>query len=469
MGTPDVHRRWRGLRWSATAALAGALMCVPAATATVAEPGASPPAPADVQPTPPAPDTQAAPAPASPAAEAALREETVEVARQVVKDFPGDANAHGLLGIVYNHYGRTAEAVECWQKCTEIDPRRADAYYGLAVIAQRKGEFQKAAQLWRKAEELDPTLRGLYIQYAETLQDMGQWQEAIAAAEKAIAAGEGTLPVYLVLGKARLQLKEYDKALAAYEKAHQIRPNDARPLYGLATTYARLGQADKARQYMEQFARLRDAEDKTAVKEHQVPDDGSDDRAWGTVFLATTCTDAGGLYAVHGNLAKAEEHWRRAAALDPRNLKCRQGLAQLYTQTGRPQQALAACNELRALAPKDAAVHLNVGALLARLRLYDAAEEAARRGLELAPGHAAGYRLLAEVLLLRGQKADEAKTLAGKLVELQPTATHYGMLGEACLRAGDVAGARAAVQRAMQLEPDNAAIKAIYDRLGTKE
>ena len=432
---------------------------------------ARPPAPAEVKPAeaatkPPPPTTGGAQTPdESQRVEGILREENFDVARQVVKDFPGDTNAVGLMGIVHNQYGNTAEAAACWETCIEMDPGRADAYYGLAVIAQRKSEYPRAAELWRKAQELDPTQPGLYGHYAETLLDMGNPQEAIAAAQKELALNPANPEIRVFLGKAYLQLKEYDKAVAAYEKARQFRPRDSRPYLGLATAWARLGQADKAKEYSEQFRKIRDEKDKALVDSRRATDDRIDDRLWAAQFLAKTRTDAGGLYAAHGKLEKAEEHWRRAAAVDPGNITCRLGLVELYVRGGRERLALTFAEQLRAIDPKSATDHFRTGALLARLQQFDAAEEAVRKGLKAAPGRAAGYRALVEILLLRNQKLAEARALAGKLVELAPAALNYGMLSEACFRTGDLPGARAALERAMQLDPGNELIRSAYKRL----
>ena len=47
----------------------------------------------------------------------------------------------------------------------------------------------------------------------------------------------------------------------------------------------------------------------------------------------------------------------------------------------------------------------------------------------------------------------EARTLAQKAVELEPAATYYSMLALACQRAGDGAGALAAIDEAVARDP----------------
>ena len=449
------------------------------AWARAADPPPQAPAPGVALPAearPPAP-AEAATEPAPPAAgqaqapdeqrrtEAALKEEMFGVARQLLKDLPNDADAIGLMGTVCSIYGDTAGAVTWWQKGLEIDPRRASAYHAMALVARQKADYPKATELWRRAREINPDLQAMYYPYAEALLEMGKPEEAIAAAEKGLSIRPDDRETCLLLGKTYLQLKEYGKAADNYEKARRLRPDESRSYYGLAAVYARQGQTDKARQYTEQFKKLRDEEDRDRVDKRR----STDTQAQMVKPLSQIRAVAGRLYAAHGKLEKAEEHLRRAAALDPRDKVCRQELVDLYMGTGRKRQALTFLEQLRAIDPKDAVYHLNTGALLAALERFDAAEEAARKAIELAPDLAVAYRSLARILLLRNQRLPEAEALVRKLVELEPAAPNYGLLGEVCARTGNLAGARAALERAMQLDPGNEEFRAAYRRLQGKE
>ena len=461
------RERRRGLSVPAVAALAAVVAGVLAAGPGRLQAAAPDAKAADLvaEPGPPPAGPEGAPGGQTPV-DVALKEETFEVARQLVKDFPNDANAIGVMGTMCDGYGNTAEAVTWWQKCLEADPTRADAYHAMATAARRKGEYQRAVELWRKAEAIGPNLPGMYRAYAEVLLETGKPEEAVAAAEKELALNPDSLEAHVLLGKACLGLKESDKAAAHYEKARRIKPDDSRSYYGLATLYARQGQTDKAREYMEQFQKAR-AEEEKAKREAR--DEALDSRAWAAKILSKVHTDAGRLYAAHRNPEKAEEHWRRAAAVDPGNRVCRHALVDLYLGTGRDRQALTFSEQLRLIDPKNVTYHLNTGALLVQLQMYDAAEEAVRKGIELAPNNPTGYLSLVRILLFRQQRIPEAKTLAQRLIELEPTASNYALLGEACDRAGDLPGALAAMERAIALEPGNQRFRAVYQRLQQKK
>ncbi|MBE3070996.1 MAG: tetratricopeptide repeat protein [Planctomycetes bacterium] len=459
MRTPG-HRHRRGL------ARMAAMTCLLAACATTA--AARPDdAPAAAQAVPAAAPAEAADA--EPRIDVALREETFEVARQAVKDFPADANALGLMGTVCNYYCLTTDAVAWWRRCIEVDPTRADAYHAIALVACRRGQYEEAIGIWRKAREAGLDMQGMCIHHAIALLDMGKSREAIAKAEEELARDPENIEAHLLIGKACLGLQEHEKAAAHYERASRIKPDDSRPYYGLMAVYTRLGSKDKAAAYTAQFREARAAEDKDLHETHNERKSAGGRRAWTTRTLSKTHTDAGRLYATHGDLDEAETHWRRAAALCADNKVCRHALIDLYLRSGRERQALTFCEQLRQLEPASATYHLNTGVLLTQLQLYDAAEEAVRRGLALAPDSATAHLSLVRLLLFRSRMLPEAQTLARRLVELAPTVEHCSLLAEACRRNGDLAGARAAIERAMKLDPGNEAIKAAYKQLQEKE
>jgi len=391
----------------------------------------------------------------------AMKQEAFAVAGRVLEDFPNNSHVTGLMGTVYNRYFNTTKAVECWQECVQQDPRCAAAYRDLGTVAFEKGEYEKAADLWLKALQIDASRSGVHGRYGAALLKMGKPAEAVAAFEKEKTLSPDSSSNFFRLGQAYLQLKQYEKAIEGYEKAIEIRPDQSSAWYGLVTAHARLGQTDRAKQCEEQFKTLRAAEDAVAVEKRKTPGD----KGWVAQLLAETHGDAARVYAARRNSRQAEYHWRRAAALDPKDRVSRQQLALLYMQSRRVPEAVDVSKQLTALDPGNAPYRHKLGTALAALRQFDAAEEAFRKGIELAPQEAIGYHLLARLLLTRNHKLAEAKTLAGKLVELESTARNYSILGEVCQRTGDLAGALAAARRASELEPANPQYRRTYRTL----
>lgn len=391
----------------------------------------------------------------------ALRDETLEVARQLVVDFPQDAFPLGLMGTVQNQFGNTAEAEKWWWKCLDQDPGRADAFDVLAVAFLRKGEFQKVVDLSMEMLVVSPNAPGVYRRQAEALLELGELDEALAAIEKEKRLSPDLNEVHIILGRIHLQRKEYQQATGAYARALELKPGDSRCYFGLATASARLGRSDESKAYMAQFTELRAVEDEASATKRRA----TDVIARAGPILAETLVDAGRTYHAYGQVEKAEQQWRRAAAVDPANTACRLQLVNLYRKARRGQEAAEVCAQLTRIEPDNAYYHFVTGVVFGELRRFSEAEQALRKSIELAPERPDAYMSLAGLFLTGNTRLSEAQALAEQAVALAPTARRYFMLSQVCSRNQQPAAALAAIERAAELDPNNAQIRQAYEKL----
>lgn len=408
--------------------------------------------------------------PASELTAEALEQEAFAVARQTIEDFPDTSDPLGLMGTVHHQFDNDDEAVEWWERVLQRNPRRADAYIGMAAVAADKEDYEKSIELCRKAQEIAPDLVDVDRRLAEALVAVGRPEEAIEILDRAVRNFPNASEAYYLLGQSYLQLKQYDQAVTNYAKALALRPRYTNACFGLATAYSRLRQREKAAQYRKTFQELRAAELESVerVKRNRAKRVDTDlDHAIRVV--AKTRGDAGQVYRGHGWLHEAQQHWLRAAALDPKNQTSRKGLVELYMQRGQREEAVEICRQLIEIAPHNALYHSNTGVLLAQLQRFDEAEQSLRKGVELAPKNASGYRPLLEVLMYGSKDFAQAKAVGKQFVELEPTAGNYAILSEACDRDGDLPGALAAIGRAAELDPESGHIKNAQKWLRAKE
>jgi tetratricopeptide (TPR) repeat protein len=184
--------------------------------------------------------------------------------------------------------------------------------------------------------------------------------------------------------------------------------------------------------------------------------------------LAEAYTEAAQLYRAKGNPAEAARLWERAAALDPRNPTCRMHLSNAYQQLGRDADALVVLEELAALMPGNPICYLNIGVVHARAQRFAEAESAFREVVRVAPQQALGYVQLARLYMVAGREPAEALRCAREAVRLESNASNYAMLGAAYEVNGDPTRALEAVERAMQLEPENPEYRQIHAQLRTR-
>ena len=381
----------------------------------------------------------------------ALRKEQLEVASRLLADFSNDTNAAFLMGMAYFEQGNVVDAEEYLQKSLDFLPNRADACDHLGRIALLKGEYERALALFRRALENDPATPGIHFRIAKAHVFLGNFKEAVLELQKDIEIFPDAGESYFLLGETYQQLKEYQKAKENFEAVIRIRPDYTKGYYGLATVCARLGLKDESTESQQKFKQL-DAEDRKAG------------RHWRQVLeplmvtrrsVAHTHTDIGRVYHEHGYLDKAEQLWKKAATLDPNNVECRFHLSALYLQNRKFPDALKLYEQIAGIDPNNGVAYFFMGNINAPINRVDDAEKAYRKVLEVASKRSDGYRALAQLYLQNNRNLPEAKNLASKAVELEPAGLNYFVLAAACDKNGDRAGALSAIERAIELEPDN--------------
>lgn len=459
----------------------------PADPSPLAEPAATPPEPSASAPRPPSPPGEpgdgsrqgpsagAARSDATAAGEVSPQEiqETIEafkaeaerVAEKVCQDFPGEADSLILMGNVHKRHGRAEAALECWQRCVEVDAGRVDAYHAMAQIALEKEEYEKALLLWRRAEELAPDLAEVHFGIGRALMHMGKPEEAIVAFREALRLSPQSGMCHFLLGQAYLQTDDYEKAKQHCQEAAEIQPDLWNTYYVLATVCARLGQMDEAKQCRGKFKQLKAAEMNDSIDRLLAYDDLAVARG----MLVGTHLEAAAVYQRHGAGTAAERHWLRAAELDPHDRRSRESLSAFYQASSRDREALEVYRQLRSIDPKNPWYCVNLGIAHARLQEFDAAEQAFLEAEQLAPQQAAAYRARAQLYLRVNKNLPRAQTLARKAVELEPSGQNYFVLAAACDKNGDRRGGLAAMRRAVELEPDNADYRRVYRLLQQRQ
>jgi tetratricopeptide (TPR) repeat protein len=395
----------------------------------------------------------------------ALKEEAIQACRCLVADLPERPESHTVMALTYKRFGRTAEAIDCWQKSLQINPSFSPAYFGQAAVAAEKAEYEKAEALLRKAIRLNPQLPGAHNLLTEVLLDQGKAEEALSVALEHRKLFPESHEGRFWLGQAYLQLKDYENARKSHEEVIQLAPDFTLSYHSLALICARLGEREKAKEYRQKFAGLKRTDMERDRGRNKLFRDLPYQR--GTAANAHLC--AGNVQLRVGSPRKAEAHWVRGVAVAPERTDCREDLAALYEEQGRLHDALRLRQELVALEPDNADYQTAVASLHARLHHFDAAEAAFRQAIETAPQRAEGYLGLVRLYLETDRNLAKAPDLARQAVALEPSARNYVLLGAVLEQVGERGGALAAVERAIELDPEGPAPRQMYELLNRDE
>jgi protein O-mannosyl-transferase len=153
---------------------------------------------------------------------------------------------------------------------------------------------------------------------------------------------------------------------------------------------------------------------------------------------------------------EALEHFRRAAALDPRDEATLHNLGKAFLRRGRLEEAAQSFTQLVALQPRSADYRVDLGAILARLNRSGEAEAQYLEALRLDPAHPVAHLNLGIIFFARGE-VEQAKEHFSKAAQsnlADPAALIY--LGAIEWQAGRLADAERYYAAALKRQPDSA-------------
>jgi tetratricopeptide (TPR) repeat protein len=383
---------------------------------------------------------------------AQLKREAVDIAGQVAKAYPNDALAYALLGSAYYNTGKSDEATKHLRRCLELSPGQADAYEILARVAYEKGELDESIRLSQEALKRGPANPEVLNRLGRAFMDLGQTEEAIQSLQQAVRLPKPSSESFYLSGQAHMQSGNYTQAKLSFRQAISLLPDHTQALFGLYTACMRLGQTEEAERYREQFQKL-EASDRRSLAERSAQEDTLTGLALVRETVARTFFGAAQIYRAHSEFEKAAELLYKSARLDAESPVYRAALESHYGQRKALAEGIRVFEQLVKEQPQSGLNYFFLGRLHTRLDQFDAAERAYQKVQELAPAWPEGYRALCELYLRADRKPDEARALARKVIELEPTGAGYYLLATVCVKGNDRAGALEAMKQAVTLSP----------------
>jgi len=424
--------------------------------------------------------------------------------REYTSAHEGDALAWLHRGMAAFNLGHDDEAAEAFARARDAPdagrapgprpaffPLSAYARLGLARLAFRRGDYQAAASIIEPVTAGAPRFGPAHRLLGEALRQLGRDDEAAAQFGRALRCGPYTPPVdsfiddlALVSASSTFLLKEagvaFNKGDVAWSerllrRALELYPRDEDVLGELALLLVRQRRFDDAAPLLDRFLSLPPTHYATPSKigAELATQRAHIDRAiecYRTALdllpdHAANHLNLGMALAVAGRYDEAEPLFRQALEMEPHNDLARRNLARLMFDTKRYAEAAVAFEALLDARPDDAEARFLLGRARELLNETAAALEAYNAALEVDPDHEATLEALA-MLLAQEDRIDDALVRANHLVAIAPNSAraHYALARIAVL-AGNAGAARAACQRALELDAGFQPARELLDRI----
>lgn len=180
-----------------------------------------------------------------------------EMEKSIEKN-PLDFRPHLFLGKIYidfYYFNKDKEklnlAEKILKKAIELSPKNQQGYWNLAQVKIYQRKYSEAIDLLQKAVDLEPRLGRSQWYLALAFKAAGKNQaakEKLIEAEKKGYNWEKNLTDFKKVIELYLALKDNQMLISLYQKAIEIWPRDPQLWAGLAATYARLGEKEKAKE-----------------------------------------------------------------------------------------------------------------------------------------------------------------------------------------------------------------------------
>jgi tetratricopeptide (TPR) repeat protein len=274
--------------------------------------------------------------------------------------------------------GNYAAAEPLLQKLLERQPASYVGWFDLGFAENALGKLDESIAAYRKSVAAKPDVfesnLNLGLQLAKTRQpEAEQFLRAATQMKPTSHVAEGHYRAWVSLGET-IEKSKPEEALSAYQRAAALQPKEAEPHLS-----------------------------------------------------------AGQLLEQENKYGAAEQEYMQALALDPRSTDSVMGLANIYMRGRRFPEAEEYLRKLLAANAESAALHIQLGRVLAAEDKTDAAIAELQAGLKLSPGDDAAQRDLADAYVTAG-KNDLAEAAYRALLVAHPNeAELHDGLGKALL------------------------------------
>ena len=326
--------------------------------------------------------------------------------RMIDRD-PDNAGTHLTLAEIYTGHEWMDDAVAAYEKAISIAPENLDYIEYFGEFYFRQGNREKAVETWNRMVAGDHAIAENYERLAQLLDTKYFREEAIAASRKAVELVPNEYRYREALARRLMESKDYEGALAEYTEAAKLAPN---PFFAERMTDQQIEIYRHQGVLAEKIDQL-EASSESFEQQKQ---------------LAKMFLKLGNVTHALEILIRAKEFRSRSEDADesaPDEVQVNRWLVELYTKSGRRDEAVAIYNYLIEIDPGNAREYYSeVARLHLRAMDFDVATSAAKQAIAHSPRNPEGYQLLAGIDKQRGHYEGAVDSLK-QAVRLRPEST----------------------------------------------
>ncbi len=359
-----------------------------------------------------------------------------------LKRMPNDPHLHRHYARLLNELGDRGRAVEQARWVCANYPTYLKGRSELGDILWQSGQPDKAIAAYEEVLAMRPSVLDAKLTIARCMEDKGDLTGALKRYQACTRIPGLAEEAYVRLGLALSHIGRPNPAERAFREAIALKPSLAAAYDGLDKVLA---------------ARLSPAE---AADEWRALAEAYKEAPYGYLHL-------GNILSAMRDVEGAVAAYRQASGIDPRSTAPYLALASLYASQGALPEAINEQNQAIALDPYDYDLRVRLGDYLGAAGRTHEAVAALRSAIDVNPHRLPALKML-DVMLRGANDTAERVRVWRELARAHSDALFPPFaLGAALEDAGDVAGARAAYEDCLRINPRFTPAQQALGRLGS--
>ncbi len=270
---------------------------------------------------------------------------------EMIERKPQFADAHHLLGLVYNKCGDDAKAIEHLETARRMAPAKVSVYGNLGKTFAGMGRFEEAKKSYLRAIELKPDSAELCNDLGGVLSRLKENSEALKAYRAALKLRPNFAPALNNIGVIYLDEGEYENAIGEFEKALEIDSRYFHARLNIGDALMKWGKLDEAIASYREAARIHPEEAETYNKIGHVYLEKGDLSEAGVAYQEALKMDSSFAFGYNnlgivmqemGRFPEAVECFVKAIELSPKYASAFYNLGSVYFQTGALEKSIDA-------------------------------------------------------------------------------------------------------------------------------